>query len=125
MLKLFIVGTGGFFGAVLRFMVSALITDFFPAPFIPLGTFSVNVIGSFLMGVANGYLFFHSLMPENLRYLLMTGFLGAFTTYSTFSIEAFFLFNENNFSGAVIYIFLHLILCIGSAAGGYYLMRII
>jgi CrcB protein len=77
------------------------------------------------MGLANGYMIYHSMIPENLRYLLIAGFLGAFTTYSTFSIEAVFLLRDNNFFVMSIYIFLHLLLGIGAAAAGFYLMRIL
>ncbi|MCB9482152.1 MAG: fluoride efflux transporter CrcB [Desulfobacteraceae bacterium] len=125
MVKLIFVGTGGFFGAVLRYLVSIFITELFPRPLVPLGTLTVNIIGSFIMGLANGYMIYHSMIPENLRYLLLAGFLGAFTTYSTFSIEAVFLLKDNNFIVMSLYIFLHLLLGIGSAAAGFYLMRVL
>ncbi|MGM0418101.1 MAG: fluoride efflux transporter CrcB [Thermodesulfobacteriota bacterium] len=123
MLKIIIVGAGGFAGAVLRYLTTLFVTYFFPNPLIPLGTLAVNITGSFLMGAASGYMIFHSVIPENLRYLIITGFLGAFTTYSTFSVESFFLFKENNLSVMTLYILLHLILGIGAVVSGYYLMR--
>lgn len=125
MTKLFIIGCGGFFGAVLRYLVSLLVTKIFPQSLIPLGTLSVNIFGSFLMGACNGYMMFNTMISENLKYLLMAGFLGAFTTYSTFSIEAFFLLKDNGFYLMSFYIFLHLILGIGAAMAGYFLMRFI
>ncbi|MDY0132077.1 MAG: fluoride efflux transporter CrcB [Desulforegulaceae bacterium] len=123
MVKLLFIGAGGFFGSILRYLVSVLILELFPRPFIPLGTLLVNIIGSFLMGITNGYINYHSMIPENLKYLLLIGFLGAFTTYSTFSIEALFLFKDNNFIILFLYIFIHLLFGIGSAAAGFYLMR--
>lgn len=123
MVKIMIIGCGGFVGAVLRYLVSLFVTRLFSQPLIPLGTLSVNIIGSFIMGASNGYIAFHSMIPENLRYLLMVGFLGAFTTYSTFSIESFFLLKDNNIYLMSLYILVHLICGIGSAVLGYYAMR--
>ena len=125
MTKILIIGAGGFAGAILRYLTSVFITAVFTKPFIPLGTLTVNIIGSFIMGAGNGFIMFHANIPENLRFFLLVGLLGAFTTYSTFSMEAFFLFNENNPAAMFLYIFIHLLLGIGAAAAGYYLMKVI
>lgn len=125
MFKIIIIGTGGFAGAVLRYFVSLLITRSFPQSYIPLGTLGVNIIGSFLMGLGNGYISFHADLPENLRFLILVGFLGAFTTYSTFSMEAFTLMKDNGFLQMFTYIFLHLTVGLGAVMSGFYLMRLI
>jgi CrcB protein len=82
MISLLAVGIGGFFGAVSRYLISG----FFVGYSFPLGTLLVNLIGSFLMGT----LFALSRkvdIDEPLRLALTTGFLGALTTFSTFSLE--------------------------------------
>lgn len=78
MILLYIV-MGGFVGAILRFAISKKINLS-----LPYGTFLVNMIGSFLLG----YLFYHG-MSETVYAFLGSGFCGAFTTFSTFKLEAF------------------------------------
>ena len=82
-----LVGLGGFVGANARFVVARLVGAAFETTF-PLGTFVINISGSFLLGVL-GTLIAHKLMPssEAMRLALGVGFLGAFTTFSTFEFE--------------------------------------
>ena len=87
MLKnLLVVGAGGFLGAVARYGVGLAVARFWTAEF-PLGTFLVNVSGSFVLGL------FTTLATERLavdpawRLLVATGFVGAYTTFSTFEYE--------------------------------------
>jgi len=82
-----LIGIGGFIGAILRFLISGYVQDFSKSASFPYGTLAVNVIGSFMIGFL--YYFIESrgsLMPE-MRALLLIGILGAFTTFSTFSLE--------------------------------------
>ena len=82
-----LVGLGGFIGANARFVVARLVGALFETRF-PLGTFVINVSGSFLLGVL-GTLVAQKVMPnsESMRLALGVGFLGAFTTFSTFEFE--------------------------------------
>lgn len=98
---------GGFLGAGCRFLVGTWLhngSDF------PMGTFIVNLIGCFLLG----YLIptFKSKYP-NMFYLLGTGFIGAFTTFSTFSIETLVLLENNQHGIALSYVVLSLFMGIG------------
>ena len=82
------IGVGGFLGAITRFLLSSFVqksTD----TFFPIGTLSVNVLGGFLIGFLALY-FEQHLNPEY-RALVITGFLGALTTFSTFSYETVML----------------------------------
>lgn len=106
-------GFGGFVGASLRFMMVNLIGKHFPSNFIPLGTLGVNVIGSFIIGLLLA--FFQS--PEinihpHLKAFLITGTLGGFTTFSTFSFETLNLFQNGNHTYAFLNIFLQVFLSI-------------
>ena len=73
------VALGGFFGAISRFAISRKLSEHSA---LPLGTLTVNLIGSLLLGFIIG-----SGLPSNIALLLGTGFLGAFTTFSTLSLE--------------------------------------
>ena len=87
-----IVGIGGFAGACARFVVARFVASVVATPF-PLGTFLINVVGSFLLGVLVT-MAAHKLLPapEALQLALGVGFLGAFTTFSTFELETHTLF---------------------------------
>ncbi len=89
------IGSGGFIGAVLRAYLSGVINKTLPHD-IPFGTLGVNIIGSFLIGVLFA-LFYHIEISPNIKSFLITGLLGALTTFSTFAIESFWLFKTNYF----------------------------
>ncbi|NPV50790.1 MAG: fluoride efflux transporter CrcB [Candidatus Methanofastidiosum sp.] len=84
---LFIIGIGGFIGAVLRYLVSGWVQN--GISYFPLGTLSVNVIGSFFLSVILYLTENKGLFSEETRIFLTIGILGAFTTMSTFSYESF------------------------------------
>ena len=93
------VGLGGFLGAISRFYISSKLN---PINF-PLGTFVVNIIGSFLIGFLIGFLEDSQLKP-----LIITGFFGALTTFSTFSLETVLLFQKGDFKLGILNMFLNL-----------------
>jgi len=113
------VGSGGFLGAILRFYISITVAKNFPSQ-IPIATLSVNVVGSFLIGILAALFVIYT--PTNeLKAFLITGFLGALTTYSTFSLESFYLF-ETSITLAITNILLNVIGTILSVAIGYKLI---
>jgi len=110
------VGSGGFLGAILRFYVAITISKTYPAS-ISIATLSVNIVGSFLIGILAAI--FITYTPSNeLKAFLTVGFLGALTTYSTFAIETFELFNTS-FTLAITNILLNVIGTVLSVAIGY------
>jgi CrcB protein len=117
--NIFAVGLGGFFGALARFYVNFIVAKAFPYD-IPLATLGVNLVGSFTVGILVA-LFLYFTPVEWLKLFLITGFLGALTTYSTFAIETFFLLQSSFWMG-ILNIALNLIGSIGFAALGYKLM---
>lgn len=91
-----LVGVGGFVGANARYVVAAMVGTLFETRF-PLGTFVINVSGSFLLG-ALGVIVGEKVSPNSdaLRLALGVGFLGAFTTFSTFEFETHALFEDGS-----------------------------
>ena len=106
--ELLLIGVGGFFGAILRYIVSGII----PVKFgLPTGTLMVNVIGSFILG----FLLYSSLLapiPSEYKLLIGTGFCGALTTFSTFSYETFVLIDEGLMFKALLNILINVIACL-------------
>jgi CrcB protein len=88
MTKYWMVGIGGFVGSIARFWLGSYITYRMGARF-PYGTFVINVSGSFLIGLAVTLLAERSHWSPNLLYLIPIGFIGGYTTFSTFELEAF------------------------------------
>jgi CrcB protein len=97
-----LVGLGGFLGANARFIVARGVGTLFETRF-PLGTFVINMSGSFLLGVL-GTIVAQKVMPnsEAMRLALGVGFLGAFTTYSTFEFETHALFEDGSWLTATV-----------------------
>lgn len=116
--QLIAVGSGGAAGALCRYGVSAWVASAFPSKF-NLATLLINVVGSLLIGIAYVLIVEKMLLPPVLRQLLMVGFLGAFTTFSTFSLEALALLHSGQVGGALAYIFASVVLCLGAVAIGF------
>lgn len=118
------VALGGALGAVSRFWVISALTALAPHRF-PWGTLVVNVLGSLLIGALYVLITERLALNEQWRAVLVVGFLGAFTTFSTFSLDALLLAQEGLFSQAVLYVMGSVLLCLLSAWGGIALMRVI
>ena len=87
-MNLILIGLGGALGAISRYIMSAWVTTWWLKSF-PLATLLVNVLGSFLMGVAFVVVVDRLEMLPQARLIFMVGFLGGFTTFSSFSLEAY------------------------------------
>ena len=104
---------GGGAGAVCRVMTGFAVMEKLPSGF-PLGVLCVNVLGGFLMGTGNTFATGYC--------LLGTGFLGGFTTFSTFSLDTFLLYRSGDASLAALNIALNMVLCLCAVWGGYALL---
>ncbi|WP_026688915.1 fluoride efflux transporter CrcB [Alteribacter aurantiacus] len=112
MVNLLLVSVGGGLGAVSRFLVGAKIQERYPSPPIPIAMLIVNLLGSFGLGVFFGALFkgIPIFEYENPWFLLIgIGYFGAFTTFSTFSVEAVTLLHDGKYRKALIYISLSIV----------------
>ncbi len=105
-----LVGCGGFLGSILRYFCTMLGNRWQTGGF-PLGTFAVNLLGSFAIGFF-AVLFAHKMgLAKQWQLLLQTGFLGGFTTFSTFSLESVQLWQRGAYLLSVSNVLLHLVLC--------------
>jgi CrcB protein len=92
-MQLLLVGLGGFAGAVSRWLVDGWISERNPTAF-PRGTLVINATGSFLLGLLFAWVIERDLLPPDVRGPLMIGFLGAYTTFSTFMLESWRLIED-------------------------------
>ncbi|MDQ0476291.1 fluoride efflux transporter CrcB [Chryseobacterium sp. MDT2-18] len=103
MKNLFYIFIGGGLGSVLRFLISSYTQKLWNINSFPMGTFLVNMIGCFLIGVLTSYFI---KVDNYLKFLLITGFCGGFTTFSTFSAESYSLWQSGHYPILIFYILL-------------------
>jgi CrcB protein len=113
---------GGAVGAVLRYWVSNWVYALSGRGF-PYGTLAVNVLGSLVMGFLFVWLLERLSNDLTLRAFLLIGLLGAFTTFSTFSVETLNLIESGQLARALVNVLLSVVLCLAAAALGVLLAR--
>ena len=109
------IGIGGFIGANARYFISSFLQNSVTQTF-PIGTLGVNILGSFLIGFLA--LYFQQIVSSEYRVLVITGFLGALTTFSTFSYESVMLIEQGSYMKVALSITLNVILSLGATMGG-------
>lgn len=123
MLKtLLLIAAGGAIGAVMRFLTQATVYEIAGRGF-PYGTLTVNVLGSFLMGLLSIFLVEKFNLSAEWHLAILVGVLGSFTTFSTFSMETLVLFEQGDLFKAMTNILLSVTLCIVSVWVGAYLAK--
>lgn len=116
-----LIGLFGGLGAVSRFALGNFVLRYSKASF-PFGTFLINIIGSMLLGVTSHFHMNH-IISTKIWLLFGLGYLGAFTTFSTFSFEAMQLLLSKKYKITILYVLLSSILCILSAYLGLNLFK--
>lgn len=109
MRNLLIIGMGGFCGAILRYLVSGGLQRWSQSVAFPYGTLGVNLIGCVVIGMLTRLDEARSVLSPQMRFFIMIGLLGAFTTYSTFSNEAMNLINDRRIQSALVYVAAHVV----------------
>tara|TARA_A100001388_G_scaffold255261_1_gene219595 strand:+ start:2875 stop:3240 length:366 start_codon:yes stop_codon:yes gene_type:complete len=107
-MSLFFIGFGGFFGAISRYLVSVFINNI--GLNTNISTLLVNIIGSFFMGLL--FYIFSTNSSDFYKMFFVVGFLGSFTTFSAFSLDAMNLFLASQYINFLIYIILSVVLSI-------------
>ena len=117
-LTIIAVASGGAIGATLRLLISTEVNKSFIHD-LPLGTLTVNLVGSLLIGILFAYFHLNTSLSPHLKTFMITGILGALTTYSTFAMESFFLLESGDYMHAFINMSLNLVGTILFAGLGY------
>jgi CrcB protein len=113
---LLLIALGGAVGSVLRYVVGRAVQGLGGGAF-PAGTLVVNIVGCFLIGVFVRFLLNMQTSPE-LRALLVVGFCGGFTTFSTFTYETVGLIDGGNYARATIYVLASVTICLLATFAG-------
>lgn len=100
---LVLVGIGGALGSVLRYLTTLIVAKYFSTIF-PLATFIINILGCLLIGILMGWLEKNQLTDASIKWLLVTGFCGSYTTFSAFGYENITLLQNGNSALAFLYI---------------------
>jgi CrcB protein len=111
---LLFVGIGGFAGSVLRYLTSGYVQQLTQSATFSYGTIVVNVLGCFIIGFLSQLAESRGVLTAETRALFIPGFLGGFTTFSTFSNETLSLFRDSESLLAYVNIAAHLVLGLGA-----------
>ena len=118
------VAVGGALGAMARYAVSTWVFQVSSHKF-PYATLTVNVLGSFVMGKLFVLIIERTALPVEMRSLWMIGFLGAFTTFSTFSLDALGLWQNGHLFMALLYVLATVVLCLLAISSSIWLTRLL
>ena len=119
MREFLLVFIGGGLGSVLRFIFNRLI----PVGSFPYSTLTVNMVGSFLIGIIIGYLISNNMLKSDYYYFLIIGICGGFTTFSAFSLENLNLLRSNGYYGFAYVLTFSVFFCIVLAYAGFTLVN--
>ncbi|HWR94828.1 MAG TPA: fluoride efflux transporter CrcB [Flavobacterium sp.] len=117
-----IIAIGGAIGSVFRYLTYIFIQKYYNSVF-PLATFLVNIIGCLLIGIFVGLIEKYELANSNIKWFLITGLCGGFTTFSAFGLENFSMFQNHQYGIAFLYIGLSVILGLLAVWLGLFLVK--
>jgi fluoride exporter len=118
----FITGAGGFLGSGFRYLAQRLFAIYFPVSF-PFGTLFINVLGCFLIGIIYAVGEKTKMLTPELRIFLAVGICGGFTTFSTFSLDAFGLMQDREYLYFSLYIIASVVLSLAATIAGVWIIK--
>jgi CrcB protein len=119
-MPLLLIGLGGFAGAITRYVIDGAVSERTAGAF-PFGTLLINVSGSFILGLLFALTTDRAILPAEIRGPVLIGFIGAYTTFSTWMLESHRLAEAGEGSGALVNLAGSLVLGLGAAALGRWL----
>jgi CrcB protein len=122
MRTLLVVGLGGGIGSMCRYLVGVFVAKHLTVTF-PAGTFLVNIVGCFIIGLLYGLSGRYAGITLEWRLFLITGLCGGFTTFSSFSYESVNLFRQGNYMYFVSYVILSVVIGLLATVGGAAIIR--
>lgn len=122
--SILLVGFGGFIGSVTRFLVSKYFQENMASVF-PWNTFTVNIVGSLLIGIIYGFSEKGDVLSPEIRLFLAVGICGGFTTFSTFSNDAFLLIRQQEWFRFALYSSLSFFLGLLAVYAGRFITKLI
>ena len=125
MIKILMIGMGGFTGSICRHMTTEFSNKFFSEPFFPYGTILVNITGCLFIGFLGGLFETKQVFTSEIRALILIGFLGGFTTFSTFGYEIFTIARNGQLAVALANFMLHIILGFGAVWFGFSMYKLL
>jgi len=125
LIKYLYVGAGGFVGSILRYAVAGVVSSSGLTSSFPLGTFTVNMAGCFLMGFGGGLMEDRQIFSPEVRMFLFIGMLGSFTTFSTFGYESFVLARDGQWLTTLANITLQVFTGLLAVWGGFIASRLL
>ncbi|MDR0698682.1 MAG: fluoride efflux transporter CrcB [Tannerella sp.] len=120
--EMLLVGLGGGVGSILRYL-SAMCSNKIGHTMFPTGTFFVNILGCFVIGLLIGVIEQRQMLDENYRLLFVTGFCGGFTTFSAFSTESLRLFESGHTLLGILYVMASVLIGIAVVWLGIWLLK--
>jgi CrcB protein len=120
MKQLLIVFIGSGLGGLLRFSINKWFSDWYHN-FFPLGTFIINILACFLLGILIGFANQKNIITPNFQLFFVVGFCGGFSTFSTFSNETLTLFQQEQYLTSFLYIFGSVFVSLVAVLGGLYI----
>ena len=99
-MPLILIGLGGFAGAISRYLVDGMVSERTAGAF-PWGTLAVNATGSFILGLLFAMTTERAILPAEIRGPVMIGFIGAYTTFSTYMLESWLLVENGSYGPAI------------------------
>ena len=99
-MPLVLIGLGGFVGAISRYLLDGFVSDRTGGAF-PWGTLAVNATGSFVLGLLFAMTTERAILPADIRGPVMIGFIGAYTTFSTYMLESWGLVETGSYGAAI------------------------